>query len=32
VVHFWTLMCLSLGILGENERRYLGADLRALID
>jgi hypothetical protein len=25
-------MCLSLGILGENERRYLGADLRALID
>ena len=24
VVHFWTLICLSLGILGENERRYLG--------
>ena len=32
VVHFWTLMCLSLGILGENERRYLGPDLRALIE
>jgi hypothetical protein len=32
VVHFWTLMCLSLGILGENERHYLGPDLRALID
>jgi len=27
VVHFWTLICLSLGILGENERTYLGADL-----
>jgi Fe-S oxidoreductase len=32
VVHFWTLMCLSLGILGKNERHYLGPDLRALID
>jgi Fe-S oxidoreductase len=30
-VHLWTLMCLSLGILGENERRYLGPDLLALI-
>ena len=32
VVHFWTLICLSLiclslGILGENERKYLGPDL-----
>jgi Fe-S oxidoreductase len=31
VVHFWTLICLSLGILGENERTYLGQDLLALI-
>ncbi len=27
VIHFWTLICLSLGILGENERTYLGPDL-----
>ncbi len=27
VVHYWTLICLSLGILGENERTYLGPDL-----
>ncbi len=26
-VHLWTLICLSLGILGENERCYLGPDL-----
>ena len=26
-VHFWTLICLSLGCLGENERTYLGPDL-----
>jgi Fe-S oxidoreductase len=26
-VHLWTLICLSLGILGENERIYLGPDL-----
>ncbi len=32
VVHFWSLICLSLGILGENERTYLGPDLLALID
>ena len=25
--HFWTLICLSMGILGENERRHLGPDL-----
>jgi hypothetical protein len=27
-VHLWTLLCLSLGILGPNERVYLGDDLR----
>lgn len=27
VIHFWTLICLSLGILGEQERKYLGPDL-----
>ena len=26
-VHLWTLICLSLGILAENERIYLGPDL-----
>lgn len=26
-VHLWTLLCLSMGILGENERTYLGPDL-----
>ncbi len=30
VVHFWTLICLSLGILGENERAYLGPELAQL--
>lgn len=29
-VHLWTLICLSLGILGENERAYLGPELEAL--
>jgi hypothetical protein len=24
----WTLICLSLGILGPNEREYLGEDLK----
>ena len=28
VVHLWTLICLSMGILGENERSYLGEDLQ----
>ncbi|MDP2821218.1 MAG: (Fe-S)-binding protein [Sulfuritalea sp.] len=28
VVHLWTLICLSLGILGKNERLYLGPELR----
>jgi hypothetical protein len=27
-VHMWTLICLSLGILGPNERVYLGEDLQ----
>ena len=27
-VHLWTLICLSLGILGPNERTYLGEDLK----
>jgi Fe-S oxidoreductase len=27
-VHLWTLICLSLGVLGENERAYLGEDLQ----
>lgn len=27
VVHLWTLIALSLGMLGENEREYLGEDL-----
>ena len=26
-VHLWTLLCLSLGVLGPNERAYLGDDL-----
>jgi len=28
VVHLWTIICLSLGVLGENEREYLGDDLK----
>ena len=31
VVHLWTLICLSLGILGENEREYLGDDLKDVL-
>lgn len=27
-VHLWTMICLSLGILSESERRYLGEDLQ----
>jgi Fe-S oxidoreductase len=26
-VHLWTLICLAMGCLGENERAYLGPDL-----
>ncbi len=29
-VHLWTIICLALGILGENEREYLGPDLAEL--
>ena len=29
-LHLWTLICLSLGILGEYERKYLGPDLANL--
>ena len=29
-VHLWTLICLSMGMLGENERVYLGPDLAEL--
>jgi Fe-S oxidoreductase len=28
VVHFWTILALALGVLGPNERTYLGEDLR----
>lgn len=28
VVHFWTILCLALGVLGPNERAYLGDDLK----
>ena len=27
-VHIWTLLCLSLGVLGPNEREYLGDELK----
>lgn len=27
VVHMWSLICLAMGVLGENERAYLGPDL-----
>jgi hypothetical protein len=30
VVHLWTIMCLAMGILGENERSYLGPDLAGI--
>jgi len=29
-LHLWTIICLSLGILGEYERKYLGPDLAKL--
>lgn len=28
VTHIWTIMCLAMGVLGENERTYLGEDLK----
>ena len=30
-VHLWTLICLSLGVLGPNERTYLGDDLKDVL-
>lgn len=29
VIHYWTLICLSLGILDESEGKYLGPELAA---
>jgi len=29
-IHLWTLIALSLGVLAENEREYLGEDLKAV--
>jgi len=26
-IHLWTIICLSMGVLGKNERKYLGKDL-----
>lgn len=26
-IHLWTILCLSMGVLGEHERKYLGDDL-----
>ncbi len=31
VIHLWTLICLSLGILGPNERAYLRDDLKDVL-
>jgi Fe-S oxidoreductase len=30
-VHLWTLMCLAMGVLGPNERAYLGDDLKDVL-
>lgn len=30
-VHIWTLICLGMGVLGPNERAYLGEDLAELL-
>ncbi len=27
-IHIWTIICLSIGILGDNEREYLGPNLK----
>lgn len=27
-VHLWTILCLAMGVLGENERECLGDDLK----
>jgi len=29
-IHLWTLICLALGVLGPNERTYLGDDIKAV--
>ncbi len=26
-IHLWTILCLAMGVLGKDERKYLGADL-----
>ena len=26
-IHLWTILCLAMGVLGKNERQYLGKDL-----
>jgi len=26
-IHLWTILCLAMGVLGKNERKYLGDDL-----
>ena len=31
VVHIWTILCLAMGILGPNERAYLGDDLKDVL-
>lgn len=30
-LHLWTLLCLAMGILGPNERTYLGDDLKDVL-
>jgi len=30
-VHLWTIICLAMGILGPNERTYIGEDLAELL-
>ena len=30
-VHLWTIICLAMGILGPNERTYLGNDLKEVL-
>ena len=30
-LHIWTLICLSMGILGPNEREYLGPELKEVL-
>jgi Fe-S oxidoreductase len=30
-VHLWTILCLAMGVLGPNERAYLGDDLKEVL-